>query len=52
MFAYSYVCICETFLNNTYSDGELYIRDYVTFRKDRYSHGGGLLFCVKSHLNC
>ena len=38
------VCICGTFLNNTYSDSELHIREYVTFRKDRYSHGGGLLW--------
>ena len=45
-------CLCETFLNQQFSDNELHITDYNMFRKDRQSHGGGLMVYTKSNLAC
>ena len=45
-------CLCETFLNHQFSDNELQITDYNMFRKDRQSHGGGLMVYTKSNLAC
>ena len=45
-------CLCETFLNQQFSDNELQIPDYNIFRKDRQSHGGGLIVYTKSNLAC
>ena len=41
------LCLCETFLNDNFSDDELQIQNYVTIRKDRSSLGGGLYFYIK-----
>ena len=46
------LCLCETFLNDTFSDKELDIDQYKMFRKDRPSHGGGLVIYVKTELPC
>ena len=45
-------CACETFLDSTFCDSEISINDYITFRKDRLTNGGGLVANVKNHLNC
>ena len=42
----------ETFLNNEFSDNELIIPGYEFIRKDRQSHGGGLIVYTKSNLAC
>ena len=38
--------------NQQFSDNELNITDYNMFRKDRQSHGGGLIVYTKSNLAC
>ena len=43
--------LCETFLNE-FSDNELIIPDYNTVRKDRKTHGGGLIVYTGSNLAC
>ena len=46
------ICLCETFLNETFSSQELHIENYVLFRKDRLTHGGGVAIYVKDNLTC
>lgn len=46
------LCLCETFLHEEFSDNELRINNYNLIRKDRQSHGGGLLIYSKSELPC
>ena len=46
------LCICETFLNDTFSDTELQLENYQLFRKDRKTNGGGLVIYVKENLRC
>ena len=46
------LCICETFLNDTFSDTELQLENYQLFRKDRKTNGGGLVLYVKENLRC
>ena len=45
-------CLCETFLNNEFSDNELLIPGYDFIRKDRNSHGGCLIIYIKENLAC
>ena len=44
------LCLCETFLNKEFSDNELIIPDYNSIRKDRQTHGGGLIVYTRSNL--
>ena len=46
------LCLCETFLNKEFSDNELHIDGYQMTRKDRQTHGGGLIIYTKSYLSC
>ena len=46
------ICLCETFLNDTFCDQEIHINDYTLFRKDRSSHGGGIVVYVKDNISC
>lgn len=46
------LCLSETFLNDTFKDGELSIEGYNLFRKDRSSFGGGLLVFVRNEIPC
>jgi len=46
------VGICETFLNNTYSDSEFYLNGYKMYRKDRQSLGGGIVLYVNDKFSC
>ena len=46
------ICLCETFLNDEFSNEELQLENYQLFRKDRKTNGGGLVICVKDSLRC
>ena len=46
------LCLCETFLHQEFSDNEINLENYQLFRKDRKTHGGGLVIYVKASLNC
>ena len=45
------MCLCETFLNQEFSDDELKVSGYDFIRKDRQVHGGGLIIYRKSFLS-
>ena len=45
------LCLCETFLNQEFCDDELKVNGYDFIRKDRQTHGGGLIICIKSYLS-
>ena len=44
--------LCETFLNDSFDDNEFMIHGYTMFRKDRQSHGGGVLLYVNDQFSC
>ena len=46
------LCLCETFLNDTFSENELNIDNYKLFRKDRHTLGGGLLIYIRDDIPC
>ena len=46
------LCLCETFLNEEFSDNKLIIDNYQMTCKDRKTHGGGLVIYTKSYLSC
>ena len=46
------ICLCETFLTDKFPDEELVLDNYQLFRKDRNTHGGGLVIYVKNNLIC
>lgn len=43
---------CETFLDNSTTDNEIEIQNYSLIRKDRVTHGGGLLIYFSNNVNC
>lgn len=45
-------CLSETFLTDEFSNFELNIPNYDFIRKDRGSHGGGLIIYTKSDISC
>ena len=47
-------CLSETWLSDHVSDGEILSNDFVIYRNDRPSRGGGVLIAVKScvHSSC
>ena len=45
------LCLCETFLNQDFSDDELKVGGYNFIRKDRQSPGAGLIIYIKSYLS-
>ena len=45
-------CLCETFLNDKYSDSELTRPNYNFIRTHRQSNSGGLIFYYKANLEC
>lgn len=45
------ITLSETWLNSSIADNEIKLEDYVLYRKDRGSRGGGLLIYVSSNLN-
>ena len=44
------ICLCETFLNDEFSNNELHLENYQLFRKDRNTNGGGLVIYVRESL--
>lgn len=46
------LCLCETFLHDDFLDKELHIDGYNIIRRDRPSHGGGILIYYKNSLAC
>jgi hypothetical protein len=42
----------ESWLNEEINNAEVFRGDYITFRRDRCSRGGGVFICVKNHINC
>ena len=46
------LCLCETFLNETFSNNEVSIENYKLFRKDRQTNGGGLVIYVRDDIPC
>lgn len=43
--------LTETWLSGHVSDGEIFSNDFVIYRNDRPSRGGGVLIAVKSHVD-
>ena len=46
------LCLCETFLNDSFSDSEFQLQGYQLFRKDRKTNGGGIAMYIKDSLTC
>jgi exonuclease III len=44
------LAINESKLDNSINDGEIHIHGYVSIRKDRTRHGGGVLIYIKENL--
>ena len=44
------ITLSETWLNSNISDSELQITNYLLYRSDRCSSGGGVAIYVSSHL--
>ena len=40
------LCLCETLFNQEFCDDELKINAYDFIRKDRQTHGGGLIIYI------
>ena len=43
---FNVLCITETWLSDHISDGEILPSDFVLYRKDRPSRGGGVLIAI------
>lgn len=46
------LCFCETFLDFSHSNNEISLNDYEMYRRDRGTHGGGLVIYVKNNYHC
>jgi hypothetical protein len=42
----------ESSLSEEINNAEIFRDDYITFRRDRCSRGGGVLICVKNYIDC
>lgn len=42
----------ESWLYEDINNAEVFRGDYMTFRRDRCSRGGGVFICVKNHIDC
>jgi hypothetical protein len=42
----------ESWLSEEINNAEVFRDDYITFRRDRCSRGGGVFICVKNYINC
>ncbi len=45
------IAITESWLDDTFNDGEVFPVDYSVFRNDRNKHGGGVALGIRSNLN-
>ena len=43
------ICLTETHLHEEITDGEIFPPSYTTFRKDRNTHGGGVLIAIANN---
>ena len=42
----------ESWLSEEINNAEVFRNDYITFRRDRFSRGGGVFICVKNYIDC
>jgi hypothetical protein len=42
----------ESWLHEEINNAESFTGDYITFRRDRCSQGGGVFICIKNHIVC
>ena len=42
----------ESWLSEEIYNAEIFRNDYIVFRRDRYSRGGGVFICVKNYIDC
>ena len=42
----------ESWLSEEINNAEVFRDDYITFRRDRCSRGGGVFICVKNYIDC
>jgi len=42
----------ESWLSEEINNAEIFGDDYITFRRDRCSRGGGVFICVKNYIDC
>jgi len=42
----------ESWLSEEINNAEIFRDDYITFRRDRCSLGGGVFICVKNYIDC
>jgi len=42
----------ESWLSEEINKAEVFRDDYITFRRDRCSRGGGVFICVKNYIDC
>ena len=42
----------ESWLSEKINNAEVFRDDYITFRRDRCTRGGGLFICVKNYIDC
>jgi len=42
----------ESWLSEEINNAEIFRDDYITFRRDRCSRGGGVFICVKNYIDC
>ena len=49
--SFDIICVCETWLSDFVYDHEVLPTNYVIYRKDRPSRGGGVLIAVSNSLH-
>jgi len=42
----------ESWLSEEINNAEVFRDDYITFRRDRCSRGGGVFICIKDYIDC
>ena len=42
----------ESWLSEQINNAEIFMDDYITFRRDRGSRGGGVFICIKNYIDC
>ena len=42
----------ESWLSEEINNAEIFREDFIVFRRDRYSRGGGVFICVKNYIDC
>ena len=42
----------ESWLHEEVNNAEVFRDNYITFRRDRNSRGGGVFICIKNHISC